>query len=43
MRGRPREEVDAFADAATLRTADASVGATDEPSILGDGANGREL
>jgi hypothetical protein len=43
VRGRPREVVDAFADAATLFVAEPSVGATEELRILEDGANTREL
>jgi hypothetical protein len=43
VRGKPREEVDVFADAATLFVAELSVCATEELSILGDGANTREL
>jgi hypothetical protein len=43
VRGNPREEVYVFGDAATLFIAEPSICATDEPSILGDGANTREL
>jgi len=39
VRGKPREVVDAL----MLLRADTSVGATEEPSVLGDGANTREL
>jgi len=43
VRGKPREEVDVFADAAILFVAEPSVCATEELSMLGDGANTREL
>jgi hypothetical protein len=43
VRGRPREVADAFADAETLLAVVPSVGAAEELSILGLGANTREL
>ena len=43
MLGRPRQAVDAFADVETLLAVVPSVGAEKELSVLGFGANTREL
>lgn len=42
-RGRPKEVVEALAEAVKALVPGASVGVTDELRVLGDGANTREL